>query len=119
MDVECNDGKTPLQCITRHQSSADLRIVETLIAILLEGGADPNKTSKEQHYTPVLHWATMKRSTHLVELLLKHGVSCNTCDSQQRTALHLTCENLSGKQIYINYRLPYASIVQASTIQID
>ena len=57
--------------------------------ILLENGADPNKTTIRNE--TALYWATLKRKPHIADLLVKHRADVNIADEHGETPLHLAC----------------------------
>ena len=110
MDVICDQGKTALRYIfsSSYRSRDDLKSIEELTELLLEGGADPNKTSSNPSESPCLNSAAEKGSLRLVELLLKNGASVSTCDYQQRNALHMACKNIRGEAYFFGIRQIHA-----------
>ncbi|XP_071958222.1 ankyrin repeat domain-containing protein 27-like [Antedon mediterranea] len=61
---------------------------ETLVALLLRRGANPNvRNTSYQQVTP-LHLACKENKTKVVQLLLDHGAKCNTKDVGGNSPLH-------------------------------
>lgn len=79
------DGSTPLHCAVRkgHQS---------VVALLLEAGADVNAHNENDHWgiTP-LHAAAHANQAAIAQMLIEHGADVNAKDREGRTPmLHTT-----------------------------
>ena len=53
----------------------------------IEAGADVNATKKDSEWTP-LHWAALKGTPGIVQVLLDSGANVNASDSKKFTPLH-------------------------------
>ena len=59
---------------------------------LLEHGANPDAT-EPLYRAPVLHWASERGCTDIVELLLRYNADVNQVDSRGNTALWQACRS--------------------------
>jgi ankyrin repeat protein len=72
VNAVASTGETPLICaaMARHRGKTDDK-TRALLALLLDGGADPNAQSKGG--TSALYWCALCSMPRSVELLLRHG----------------------------------------------
>ena len=99
VDSHCRFGNTPLHYAvsTLDQNDArDVPMVEEIVSLLLEGGANPKETLNNLDLFPCLNVASMYGSARLVEMLLRHGASVKMCDEEGQNALHAAFGNISG-----------------------
>ena len=81
------DGYTPLHLATFKQNAE-------IIKILLESGADPNKSEKfGDNYYP-LHYAVLLPSTEIAKLLLDGGAKVDVAYGEGYQAIHLAVSNV-------------------------
>ena len=100
VDAHCYDGKTPLHYAVSTLSlneTRDVPLVERIVSLLLEGGANPKETCCKLDHSPCLNVASTYGSAQLVEMLLKHGALVKKRDMLHRqNALHAAFGNISG-----------------------
>ena len=99
LGVRCKDGKTPLHYAVSslgQNETRDVTMVEEIVWLLLEGGANPNETSNKLDKLPCLSIASQYGSAGLVKMLLKHGASVHECNHEGQNALHAAFGNISG-----------------------
>ncbi|XP_033115363.1 ankyrin repeat domain-containing protein 27-like [Anneissia japonica] len=78
------DGFTPLHVSALHGH-------DSLVALLLRRGANPNvRNSSHLQITP-LHIACKEDRPKVVQLLLNHGAKCNSKDARGNSPLHYCC----------------------------
>ena len=88
LEARDKDGSTLLHCAVwkGHQS---------IVALLLEAGADVNAHNQNDHWgTAPLHAAAHANQAELAQMLIEHGADVNAKDREGRTPmLHTTYHN--------------------------
>ncbi|MYD18646.1 MAG: hypothetical protein F4X05_03255, partial [Rhodothermaceae bacterium] len=59
----------------------------TIVALLLEAGADPNAKDQNSGKNP-LYWAARRSDFSIIDMLIQSGVNLNASDNDGRTPLH-------------------------------
>lgn len=83
-NIDAQVSVTPLYLAAKHDK-------ESVVALLLKRGADPNL--RDNKGMTALHLAVLYRFESVVELLLQHGADVSIRDRHGATVLHVAAEN--------------------------
>lgn len=69
------------------------------VSELIESGADLNTTVGDSDKRSLLHHASQKGHSNLIEFLIKKGLNVNSLDDRGRTPLYLACYNYKFESV--------------------